>query len=158
MFPILTLADLAGLAALFLICASSFAILFRRWMIAKTRNLTLVRWTHLSLSAAAAASLTVHVVLSLGFPLTAGVLLGYAAFGTSVLVWLTGGAFVERVRGTLTLHGQFTIIMISLVLVHAAATSVALAPFSPVVFGCVALLGLVNGVYHLTKLGECLRG
>ena len=136
--------------------SSAFAVLRRRLLLRGT-SLTRVRWAHLCLSIGAAAALAVHVSLFVGFPLTAGVFLGYAAFAAGLAVWLTGSAFVERVRDSIVFHGQLTIVLLALILAHAVTSSATLAPVAPMALGGVSLVAVANGAYHISKLREALR-
>ena len=157
MISALQAGDYSGLAALALIAASSLSMVYRKRVLTGGVSLRAVRWAHLSLSAGAAAALAVHISLMVGFAQSLGVLLGYAAFAAALLVWLTGSAFAERMRDSLVFHGQLTIVMIALVLAHASAASVALSGFAPFVLTSVAVVALLNGAYHLSKLREAMR-
>ncbi|MDG6901591.1 MAG: hypothetical protein JRM80_06485 [Nitrososphaerota archaeon] len=153
----LQLADGSGVAALLLLGASSAFIAFRRRLLLGGTKLATVRWTHFALSLGAAAALALHVSLLVGFPLTNGVILGYGAFAAGTAVWLTGSAFVERVRDSLVFHGQLTIVLLALILAHAATTSAVLSPITPVVLASIAVVAVLNGGYHISKMRETLR-
>ena len=158
-FPVFAnpLADVSGIAALALIGSSSALMVYRRRLLVGGTKLSTVRWLHLVLSAGAASALAVHVSLLVGFPPTTGVILGYVAFAVGLVVWLTGSAFVERMRDSLVFHGQLTIVLLALILAHASTTSIALAQFAPFTLASVVLVAVLNGAYQLSKLKETLK-
>lgn len=119
-----------------------------------TRNLQAIRAIHVVISAMAGLFIILHVSYYFMMPLTTGVLLGYGSFGIAVAVWLTGTAFLERVRDSFLFHSSFSIIFIAMALLHGASSSTNIPPIlsEAIMVGAVAIL-LMNGVYQLSKMG-----
>jgi predicted ferric reductase len=118
LFGVRSLADLFGFLALALIAATGVLMLFKRslnaWMGSPERLWRL----HVVVAGAGGFFLGLHVVLFLAFPLSLPVLLGYAATGAALFVWITGGIYFQGVRNSMFLHGLLSIGAIFLILVH----------------------------------------
>jgi len=151
------LADLFGFAAVILAGISSVLMVFRGRILKITKNLGIVRSAHVAISALAGIFIVLHVSFYFTMPINTGTLLGYAAFGMAVVVWLTGTAFVERVRDSFLYHSSFSIVFISLALLHAASSSTNIpASLSELILTSATAVLLVNVGYQLSKMG--LRG
>ena len=113
-----SLADLFGFLALALIAATGVLMLFKgrltAWMGSPERLWRL----HIVIAAAGGVFLGLHVVLFLAFPLSLPVLLGYAASGAALFVWITGGIYFQGVRNSMFYHGLLSIGAIFLMVVH----------------------------------------
>ncbi len=117
-FGLGSLADLFGFIALGLIVATGALMLFKRpltaWMGSPERLWRL----HVVVAGVGGAFLGLHVVLFLSFPLSLPVLLGYAATGAALFVWITGAIYFQGVRNSMFYHGLLTIGGIFLMVVH----------------------------------------
>lgn len=117
-FRIGSLADLFGFLALALIAATGVLMLFKgrlaTWMGSSERLWRL----HIVIAAAGGVFLGLHVVLFLAFPISLPVLLGYAATGAALFVWITGGIYFQGVRDSMFFHGLLSIGAIFLMVVH----------------------------------------
>ncbi len=120
----MTAGDLYGFAALFLIALAAALMLLRSRLLKMTKNIALVRWTHVIVSTLAGLFLALHISSLFLPPASTGVILGYAAVLASVAAWLTGAAFLEKVKDSLFFHGVLSSILIPLALMHAATASV----------------------------------
>lgn len=118
-----------------------------------TRNLSAIRSFHIALSGLAGIFIVLHIAFYINFPINAGVALGYGTFGIAIAVWLTGTAFIERVRDSFLFHSSLSIAFVALALMHAASTSSNFPLlFSEITIGsCIAVL-LANFVYHAEKM------
>jgi hypothetical protein len=118
LFGIGSLADLFGFLALALIAATGVIMLFKgsltAWMGSPERLWRL----HIVIAGAGGLFLGLHVVLFLAFPLSLPVLLGYAATGAALFVWITGGIYFQGVRNSMFYHGLLSIGAIFLMVVH----------------------------------------
>ena len=118
LFGIGSLADLFGFLALALIAATGVLMLFKGrltvWMGSPERLWRL----HIVIAGAGGLFLGLHVVLFLAFPLSLPVLLGYAATGAALFVWITGGIYFQGVRNSMFYHGLLSIGAIFLMVVH----------------------------------------
>jgi multisubunit Na+/H+ antiporter MnhE subunit len=78
--------------------------------------------------------------------------LGYIAVAVSIAVWLTGTAFLERLRDSLFFHGTLSSALAGLVMVHAATSNVNI-PFvlSEIILGATLLIMLANATFHLSR-------
>ena len=104
------------------------------------RNLTAIRVTHIAISALAGVCIILHVSYYISLPVNIGIIFGYATFATALLVWLTGSAFLETVKDSLVFHSSFSIVLISLALIHAASS----ASNIPVLFSGVIILSTIS--------------
>jgi hypothetical protein len=118
LFGVGSLADLFGFLALALIAATGVLMLFKgrlaAWMGSPERLWRL----HVLIAGAGGVFLGLHVVLFLAFPLSLPVLLGYAATGAALFVWITGGIYFQGVRNSMFFHGLISIGAIFLMVVH----------------------------------------
>jgi len=118
LFGVGSLADLFGFLALALIAATGVLMLFKgrlaAWMGSPERLWRL----HVLVAGAGGVFLGLHVVLFLAFPLSLPVLLGYAATGAALFVWITGGIYFQGVRNSMFFHGLLSIGAIFLMVVH----------------------------------------
>lgn len=117
-FGIGSLGDLFGFLALALIAATGVLMLFKGrltgWMGSPERLWRL----HVVIAGAGGLFLGLHVVIFLAFPLSLPVLLGYAATGAALFVWITGGIYFQGVRNSMFAHGLLSIGAIFLIIVH----------------------------------------
>ena len=152
MFPTLAEANIFGFLAVALIATSALFMLLRGRILKITRNLQLIRVTHIAISTFAGVFLLLHVAYFISYPITNGVILGYASFATALVVWLTGSAFLEKMRGSLFFHSTLSIVLLSLALMHAATTGINLPLlFSELVLGTTVVVVLTNVVYQSGK-------
>ena len=118
LFGIGSLADLFGFLALALIAATGVLMLFKGrltvWMGSPERLWRL----HIVIAGAGGLFLGLHVVLFLAFPLSLPVLLGYAATGAALFVWITGAIYFQGIRNSMFYHGLLSIGAIFLMVVH----------------------------------------
>ena len=150
----LSLADLSGFIAVVLVGAAAFLMLVRGLLLKVMRNLNLLRITHITIAMLGGVFLVIHVSYFWTYPATDGVILGYAAFAVAMVVWLTGTAFLEKVRNSLLFHGSLTTVLVSLALIHGASASVTLpALFSQVMLVVATAVVVANMVYYLLRLG-----
>jgi hypothetical protein len=153
MFLTLAEANVFGFLAVALIAASALFMLLRGRILKITRNLQLIRVTHIVISTLAGLFLLLHVIYFISYPITNGIILGYASFVIALVVWLTGSAFLEKMRGSLFFHGTLSIVLLSLALMHAATTGINLPPlFSELVLGSTVVVVLTNVVYQSSKI------
>jgi hypothetical protein len=117
-FGIGSLGDLCGFLAVALIAATGVLMLFKKrlsgWMGSPERLWRL----HVLMAGAGGVFLGLHVVIFLAFPLSLPVLLGYAATGAALFVWITGGIYFQGVRNSMFAHGLLSIGAIFLIIVH----------------------------------------
>jgi len=83
-----------------------------------------VRGLHVTVATLAAVFLVLHIASLYLPPSTNGILLGYAAVAISAVLWLSGTAFLTKVRDSLFFHGVLSGVFIPLALMHAATSSV----------------------------------
>lgn len=149
----IALGDLFGFVAILLIIVTALFMVFRGKILKLTRNLVAIRGIHIAISTGAGLFLILHVLYYISWGLTTGILVGYAAFVTSIVVWVTGMAFFEKVRDSLLFHSALAIGLISLVLIHAASTSGNI----PIIFSEIMIITtiailLANVVQQMSKL------
>jgi hypothetical protein len=118
LFGISSLADLFGFLALALIAATGVLMLFKKRLTAWMGNPERLWRLHVVIAGAGGFFLGLHVVLFLAFPLSLPVLLGYAATGAALFVWVTGGIYFQGVRSSMFYHGLLSIGAIFLMIVH----------------------------------------
>lgn len=148
----MSLGDLYGFAALFLIALAAALMLLRSRLLKMTKNIALVRAIHLALSTLAGFFLALHISTLFLPPISTGILLGYAAVVVSVVAWLTGTAFLQKVKDSLFFHGVLSGVLIPLSLMHAATAS----PNIPAYWSTVLLLGtagvvVANAALHIKR-------
>lgn len=119
---LLTLGDLFGYTALVFIASTAVLMLLRKTLLRYTRNLELLRRVHLYVATLGGAFLALHVAYFVTYPVTSAVVVGYASAAVAVFVWLTGTAFLERLRDSLFFHGSISIVAIGLMVIHAMSS------------------------------------
>ena len=150
-----TIGDFFGFAAVVLGGTSAFFMMIRGKLLKVTRNLPVIRGTHIIISSAAGMFLVLHIAYFYKYPLNTGVMIGYAAFAMSLIVWLTGTAFLERVRDSLLFHSSFSVIFVSLALIHGASANANMEPiFSEILIVATLFVILANIWYQVEKLRE----
>jgi hypothetical protein len=118
LFRIGSLADLFGFLALALIAATGVLMLFKKSLTAWMGSPERLWRLHVVIAGAGGLFLGLHVVLFLAFPLSLPVLLGYAATGAALFVWITGAVYFQGVRNSMLYHGLLSIGGIFLMVVH----------------------------------------
>lgn len=146
--PSISIGDASGFAALILIGATATLMLFRSKLLRLTKNLAAIRAIHVAVSTLAGSFLVVHLACLFSLPSSLGVLLGYFATGAALVVWVSGTAFLERLRDSLFFHGTLASSLVALALVH-AATAGANIPYdlSEVMLGSTAVLMAANAAF-----------
>jgi hypothetical protein len=149
------IANAAGFLAFFLISASGVMMLFRRTLLRRFRDTSLLRGVHVWLAASGGAFLVVHVAFFLFFPLSPPVLFGYLATYVGFMAWLTGLTFLEDLRGSLFYHSLLSLIITSLLLVHVfSAGRDVPATVSGVVLVVAATVVLLSAVKQFAQLPD----
>lgn len=150
--PPFTIGDGLGFAALALVVATALFMLFRPILFRFTKNLGLIRTVHLAIAAIAGLLLVLHASYFITYPQTNGIILGYLSFIVALMVWLTGSAFLEKQKDSLFFHGTLTVLVVVLVLMHAASsTSNIPLLWSVTMLGAAIIVVLSNAAYHLRK-------
>ena len=148
----MTAGDLYGFAALFLIALAAALMLLRSKVLKLTKNIALVRASHLVISALAGLFLALHISTLFLPPVSTGIILGYGAVIASVIAWLTGTAFLEKVKDSLFFHGVLSSILIPLSMMHAATTSTNFpAYWSQVILAGTAVVVFANAALHIRR-------
>ena len=119
----MSLGDLFGFAALFFTGLAAVLMLLRAPLLKATRSLSAVRAIHLAISGAAGLFLCLHILELYLPPESMGITLGYATVGAAIAAWLTGTAFLKKVRNSLFYHGVLSSSLLPLALMHVALTS-----------------------------------
>jgi hypothetical protein len=156
MFPAhISLADLSGFAAVVLAGVSSAFMVLRGRVLKITKNLHLIRSLHIAVSALAGIFIVIHVSFYVTWPITYGIALGFATFAMAIVVWLTGTAFLEKIRDSLIFHSSLSIVFLALALIHATSSGVNIPQdlSELILLSSVGVL-IVNAVYQLMKLGH----
>jgi len=117
-FRVGSLADLFGFLALALIVATGVLMLFKKPLTICMGSPERLWRLHILVAGAGGLFLGLHVVLFLAFPLSLPVLLGYAATGAALFVWITGAVYFQGVRNSMFYHGLLSIGGIFLMVVH----------------------------------------
>ena len=148
----IAIGDATGFLALILIGLSSMFMLLRSKLLKVTKNIAAIRATHIAVSALAGVFLLVHVAYLFTPPVSVSMDLGYVSVAVAVAVWLTGTAFLERLRDSLFFHGALSSILIGLVMVHAATSSVNIPLFLvEIILGTTLVLMVANATYHFSR-------
>lgn len=121
---IILLGDIFGFLALGFIIFTAIFMLFRRKLLKHTKNLELLRRTHIYVATAGGFFLVLHAAYFVAWPLTVGIVLGYISAAVATVVWLTGTAFLEKFRDSLFFHGSLSMAAISLMVIHAAGAGI----------------------------------
>ena len=150
---LILLGDLFGIVALALVLFTASFMLVRKRLLRLTKNLNLLRKVHIYSSTAAGLFIVLHVAYFLGYPITYAVLLGYVSAAVALFVWLTGTAFLERLRDSLFFHGAVSLSAIGLMVVHSAGAGVNLpTTFAAGVLVVVACVSVVKAWDHMSKV------
>lgn len=148
----ISIGDAAGFLALILIGLSSIFMLLRSKLLKVTKNIAAIRGTHVAVSALAGVFLLVHIAYLFTPPVSVSMDLGYVSVAAAVAVWLTGTAFLERLRDSLFFHGALSSILVGLIMVHAATSSVNIPLFLvEVILGTTLVVMVANATYHLSR-------
>ncbi len=148
----ISVGDATGFLALILIGVSSLFMLVRSKLLKVTKNLAAIRVTHIAISVLAGVFLLVHIALLFTPPVSVSIDIGYVAVVAAMVVWLSGTAFLERLRDSLFFHGVLSSVLIGLIMVHAATSNVNIPfIFSQVILGTTVLVMVANATYHLAR-------
>jgi len=148
----ISIGDATGFLALILIGLSSIFMLLRSKLLKVTRNIAAIRGTHVAISALAGIFLLVHIAYLFTPPISVSMDLGYISAAVAVAVWLTGTAFLERLRDSLFFHGALSSILVGLVMVHAATGSANIPLFLvEIILGSTLVIMVANATYHLNR-------
>ncbi len=152
-FAPLSVADLSGFAAIVFAGISSTLMVLRGKILKIVKNLSFIRSLHIAVSALAGIFIVIHVSFYVSYPINFGVSLGYATFAMAIVVWLTGTAFLEKIRDSLLFHSSFSIAFLGLALIHASSSG-ANIPQNLSVLILVSAVGvlIVNALYQLSKM------
>jgi hypothetical protein len=147
-----SLGDIFGFLAVGFVGISAVFMSMRGKIVKRLKNIALVRYIHIAISLCAGVFLVFHIAYFYSWPLSIGILFGYGTFLVAIIVWLTGTAFLEKLRGSLQFHGSLSIVLVSLALIHAASTGVNF----PLAYSVAAIVGTVgvamaNMLYQLRK-------
>ncbi len=127
-------------------------MLVRSRLLKITKNLPAVRVAHITISVLAGVFLVAHIAFLFALPTSLPVDLGYVSVAVAVAVWLTGTAFLERLRDSLYFHGVLSSILIGLVMVHAATSTVNIPTFyAEIMFGATVVVMFANAAYQLSR-------
>ena len=140
--------DIFGFLALGLIGFTSVFMLIRKHLLKYTKNLELLRKTHIYAATLGGLFLVLHVAYFITWPLTMPVAMGYVSAAIAGFVWLTGTAFLERFRDSLFYHGSLSFAAISLMAMHAAGSAL---NFPILVAYGIILASTLVVVYKATK-------
>jgi hypothetical protein len=148
----MSIGDATGFLALILIGLSSVFMLLRSKLLKVTKNIAAIRVAHIMISVLAGVSMIIHVAYLFALPISVSLDLGYVAVAVSVAVWLTGTAFLERVRDSLFFHGTMSSALVGLVMVHAATSNVNI-PFilSEIILAATLVVMVANATFHLNR-------
>lgn len=148
-----TIGDISGFAAVIFTGLSAFMMVARSKLLKVTKNIKLIRSVHIAISSIAGLFMMVHISYYVSYPMSTGIFLGYAAIGIALAVWLTGSAFLEKVKDSLLFHGSLSFVFVTLALIHAASSAINF----PVLFSVVLIIGALgvlfaNIGYHVMKI------
>ena len=147
----MTAGDLYGFAALFLIALAAVLMLLRSRLL-KLTSIAAVRTLHLLVSTLAGLFLALHISAQFLPPVSTGIILGYGAVIVSVVAWLTGTAFLEKVKNSLFFHGVLSSILIPLSLMHAATSGVNFPLYwSQLILAATAFVVFANAAVHIRR-------
>ena len=151
--PTAFLGDVFGFAALILVALTAIFMVIRGKLLKLTKKLSLIRSIHVGIATGAGLFIILLVLYYISWPVTTGVIVGYAAFATSIVVWISGSAFLERVKDALFFHGALSIGLISLILIHAASASGNIPIFfSEIMVGTTVVILLANIGQQMLKM------
>ena len=150
---LILLGDIFGYIALVLVIFTATFMLIRRRLLKYTKNLNLLRKVHIYAATAAGFFIVVHVSYFFSYPITDAVLLGYGSVALAAFVWITGTAFLERLRDSLFYHGTMSLVTIALMVVHSAGAGVNIpVGLAGITLAAVACLAIVKAWEHLSKI------
>lgn len=148
----IAIGDATGFLALILIGLSAMFMLLRSKLLKVTKNIAAIRATHVAVSALAGVFLLIHVAYLFTPPVSVSIDLGYVSVAVAVALWLTGTAFLERLRDSLFFHGALSSILVGLIMVHAATSSVNIPLFLvEIILGTTLALMVANATYHFSR-------
>jgi hypothetical protein len=148
-----SIGDILGFLAVGFIGISAIFMALRGKISKVIKKIWVIRYIHIGISILAGIFLIAHIAYFYGVPLSTGKIFGYASFGAAILVWLSGMAFLEKLRGSLQFHGSLTIILISLALIHASFAAKNFPVMYSVLAVCAtAAIVTVNTVLSLKKI------
>jgi len=107
-----------GFVALALIAATGVLMLFKSYLVKWMGSPDAVWRLHIIIAGAGGVFLGLHVVVSLAYPLTPPIFLGYLGTGGALFVWLTGGVYFQGLRNSMFYHGLLSIGAIFLMVLH----------------------------------------
>ena len=149
----ISVGDVTGFIALILIGLSATFMLVRSKLLKMTRNIAAVRSTHIATSVLAGVFMIGHIAYLFTPPISVAMDLGYLSVAVSVAVWLTGTAFLERLRDSLFFHGTLSTILAGLIIVHAATSSANIpSVLAQTMLGLTLVIMVANAAYHLRKV------
>jgi hypothetical protein len=119
---LISVGDVFGYLALGFIALTAVLMLLRRTLLKYTKNLVLVRKTHIYLSTLGGLFIALHVAFFITYPATTPVIMGYIAASVALVVWVTGTAFLERLKDSLFYHGSLSLAAIGLIVIHATGS------------------------------------
>ena len=151
-FGNISIGDATGFLALIFVGLSSIFMLVRPMILKVTKNIAGIRLTHITISALAGVFMIIHVAYLFALPVSVSIDLGYVAVVMSLAVWLTGTAFLERLRDSLFFHGALSSALVGLVMVHAATSNINI-PFvlSEIILAATLLVMVANATSHLNR-------
>lgn len=148
-----SLGDIFGFTAVILAGASAFFMVMRGKILKKVKKLSITRGIHIAISTLAGLFIILHVSFFITYPINIGVILGYVAFAIAIVVWLTGTAFLEMVKDSLIFHSSLSIVLIAVILMHAASTSVNIpSTISEIILVSTVAILLTNMSYQVLKV------
>jgi len=146
------IADLTGFLAAGLTVSSGVIMPFKKQVLAWTRDRWGLRWMHYIVAGAGGFFMVLHIALSLAFFLNLQYLLGVAATGGVLFIWITGMILVEELRWS-TYHSLLSLIGVVLIVFHTYTATVATPDISPdIVLGMLALVAITGVVGEIINL------
>ena len=148
----MTAGDLYGFAALFLIALAAALMLLRSKLLKLTKKIALIRATHLMISTLAGLFLALHISSQFLPPVSTGIMLGYGAVIISVVAWITGTAFLEKVKDSLFFHGVLSSVLIPLSMMHAATAGINIpTSLAQAIIAATAGVIFANAALHIKR-------
>ena len=151
----LMLGDVFGLLALALISATAVFMLLRRRILRRFKNLDVLRRIHIAIAGLGGLFLVLHVAYFITWPLNGEIFLGYLSATLSLVVWVTGTAFLERFRDSLYFHGTLSLSAISLMVIHSASAGLNV-PFAlaEVVLAGTTMVAIYKTTLYIGKMRD----
>ena len=148
------LADASGFLAAGLTVSSGAIMPFKKQILARTRDRSGLRWMHYIVAGAGGFFMALHIALSLAFFLNLQYLLGAAATGGVLFIWITGMILVQELKWS-TYHDLLSLIGVDLIVFHTYTASVGIPNVSPDVAGgmiaVVAITGVIGEIINLVR-------